>query len=161
MSRRVTVHTGPIWEMQLLQGRLEIDGIPSYIPDANIEQLDPFLAGAGAFAVRLQVPVRDTQQAAELVVEYIAATRERRPGRDEGDGEDAEARQLARLTKLGIRVRWTAVAAITTPIAIVLGLRYLLGVRRSALRPHGHRLTVFALLFWSIVGVGIVVGLLR
>ena len=160
MTQMVTVHTGPIWEVQLLQGRLEADGIPAYIPDAGIKQLQPFLTGAGAFAVRLQVPLVAAQQSVVLVKEYIAATRGRRPEDDEAHADDPDAVRLARLTKLGTRVRWAAVATVTAPIAIVLGIRYLLGARRSAVRPPGHGLTVAAFLFWLVVGAGIVVAIL-
>ena len=160
MTQMVTVHTGPIWEVQLLQGRFVVDGVPAYIPDAGIKQLDPFITGAGALAVQLQVPLRAAQHSVEVVKEYITATRERRPEDADGYVEDPDAVRLANLTKLGRRVRWAAVATFTAPIAIYLGIRYLVGVRRSAVRPAGHGLTVVAFLFWLAVGAAGTVGIL-
>ena len=32
-DRLVTIHAGPLWEVQLLRGQLEEEGIPAFLPD--------------------------------------------------------------------------------------------------------------------------------
>ncbi len=146
MSRLVTVHAGPLWEIELLQGRLESEGIPSFQPDGTMNRMDPFITGGNPLDVRLQVPVERAEEALALVAEYREATREEKPSEEELATEDGrrEAR-LAAQTRRGRRIRWGAILWVTAPIALVLGGIYLWDLRPNEERPPNHGLTIAAI----------------
>ncbi len=75
MSRLVTVHWGPVWEVALLEGRLTQDGIPCLMPDGIAPRIEAVVTGVGALATRLLVPEEHADRAAVLVEEYLAAVK--------------------------------------------------------------------------------------
>jgi hypothetical protein len=84
-DRFVTIHAGPLWEVQLLRGQLEEEGIPAFLPDENTKRVDPFITGGFALAVSLQVPASLEARAREVL------SRLREQSADAGhEGEDAD-----------------------------------------------------------------------
>jgi hypothetical protein len=125
-------------EVLVCQGLLESNGIPTFIPDENMKVIDPFVTGANALTVHLQVPRGRVFQARHLLA-----------WRPEPDADRAEAQPAARtdLEKLGIRIRWASLFTPAVPYSIWLAWRYFRGVRRAGKRPEGHFWTVAALAF--------------
>lgn len=145
MADLVTIHAGSPWEVELLRGRLEGEGILAFVPDANLHRTTPFLTGAGALHVRLQVRPEDVERATVLVGEYQAAVRPEGDAADEDEAESVEDRR-ARLTKLGRRIQWCSFLWVPAPIAVAMGMYYLLDLRPKEERPSNHRLTLAAIL---------------
>jgi hypothetical protein len=155
MSELVTIHAGPIWEVELLKGRLEQEGIVVFLPEANVKRVDPFITGGNALDTKMQVPEHEAERARVLVEEYREATREK-PA-EFTDAVDPDAR-MARKAKLGRRIRWLTLLWFTAPIALVLGILYVWDLEPNEPRPPSHGLTMAAILiavlgtlFWMFV----------
>jgi hypothetical protein len=139
-SRWVALMQGSIPEVITLQASCESIGIPTWVPDMNLIQADPFIRGGNALALQLFVPedrLADALSFKEGVEEVRAAHVARR---------DADGGALARLETLGKRVRWCSVLGVTAPFGIWLGVRYLREAHASPVRPTNHAHTVVA--FW-------------
>lgn len=156
MTRLVTVHEGSLWEAQLLQGRLQDEAIQSYIPDAMVKQLDPFITGANPLAVRLQVTSAHAERALEVVKDYVRLTRQA-PGIDPAkddltatDGDEGDT------WKLGLRTRWmllfTVFSPFLLPFALVMVVLYVRRAGKDASPPRGHRKTLLAALLLLPLG---------
>ena len=63
-TRWVTVHAGPPWQIELLSGLLDENGIPSFQPDRTTKVVDPFITGANPLSARLQVAAASGTSAA-------------------------------------------------------------------------------------------------
>lgn len=154
-ERTVVVHAGPLWEVQLLQGLLEEEGIRAFIPDQIIKHMDPFATGANPLATNLVVARADAQRAAALI--------ERRKDDARGPAGRAPPRraptETERLATLGTRIRWSSIFAVTAPLALCMGFVYLVRLRRGGTRPRQHGLTIAAIVL-SIVWIGLFVWLL-
>ncbi len=179
MDGWVTVHLGPVWQVELYQGLLAENGIEVFLPDATTKVMDPFATGALPMDAQLQVREEDVQRAMQVLAEV---------GEDDGDvdlaaialatppdpslgltveeaaaQEEATAlgsvRALAQeaLERLATRTRWAALLGITFPWAIYNGFRYLGVVRRRGLRATKHRLTLAALGLALLEPIGAVV----
>ncbi len=148
MTRLITVHEGSLWEAQLLQGRLEAEAISSYIPDATVKQLDPFITGANPLAVRLQVSPPDAARALEIIKDYVQITRQAPEIDPESDDLTAEDGDVAGLWKLGLRTRWmllfTVFSPFLLPFALVMVVLYLKKAQGEGGPPRGHRKTLLA-----------------
>ena len=130
-SRWVPLMQGSIPEVITLQASCEAVGIPTYVPDMNLIQADPFMRGANALALQLLVPedrLDDARSFRGQLEEDRAADPERRT---------PEASPLDRLEKLGRRARWCSVWGLFAPIGLWLGWRYLRATRGLA-RPSHH-----------------------
>ena len=88
MPRMVTVHWGPVWEVELLKGRMAQEGIPCLLPDDVAPRIEAAVTGIGALATRLQVPEEYAEAAAALVQEYLDAVKQRKDGASDPDLED-------------------------------------------------------------------------
>jgi hypothetical protein len=139
-SRWVTLFQGTIPEVITLQASCEAIGIPTYVPDMNLIQADPFMRGGNALALQLLVPedrLADARSFRERLEEERAADPER---------ARHEPGPLEKLEVLGRRARWCSVLGITAPIGIWLGLRYLRETRGLEPKPAEHGWNVAA--FW-------------
>ena len=156
MTRLITVHEGSLWEAQLLQGRLEAEAISSYIPDATVKQLDPFITGANPLDVRLQVTAPHAERALEVVKDYVRLTRQA-PGIDpDNDDLTVADGDTGDLWKLGLRTRWmllfTVFSPFLLPFALVGVVLYLRRAAKEASPPRGHRKTILAALILLPLG---------
>lgn len=133
-SRWIPVFQGTIPEVITLQSSCEASGIPTYVPDMNLIQADPFLRGGNALALVLHVPEDRIDDARSLVPERL---------RPRGV-QELTARERAE--RLGRRVRWCIVLLITWPVGLWLGARYLHLTRSLDPKPAEHHLTVAS--FW-------------
>jgi hypothetical protein len=133
--RWITVFHGPMAEVLVCQGLLESNGFRTHIVDENIKVIDPFITGANAFGVQLQVTEDDVAEA-KKVLDY-------RPLPDEQ--AESQDRAEERVRELGLRIRWASIIGITAPYALWLARPYFLGVRALGRRPAEHAWTVAAL----------------
>ena len=140
-GRLVTVHAGPLWEMQLLQGQLEELGVPSFIPDETTKAVDPFITGGNPLATNLQVPEEYADRAMALIERNRRVAEQQEPPADATPLDTA----LARQGRLGRRIRWAAIAWFTAPLALVMGVVYLARLERGRPRPEGHGFTLAAI----------------
>jgi len=124
-------------EVITLQTSCEASGIPTFVPDMNLMQVDPFIRGGNAFVLQLCVPEDRLEDARTLL------PAPRAPGAPAA--EDAPSR----IDILAGRVRWCCVALITAPLGIWLGLRYLSATRGLETKPGQHGWTLAA--FWASV----------
>jgi len=168
MDGWVTVHRGPVWQVELYQGLLADNGIDAFLPDATIKVMDPYATGALALDSAIQVRERDVEHAMRL----LASLREER-----ATGEDLDALALAAppdpdlgisleeaaapdelealgsvrarardaIERLAARTRWASMIPIFFPIGIAYGFRYLGVSRRRGIRAAKHRLTLAAI----------------
>ena len=67
MSGWVVVHVGPIWDVQLEQGRLVAEGLLTYVPDASTKTVHPFYTGATPLMAELRVP-QDQLDSAQAIL---------------------------------------------------------------------------------------------
>ncbi len=136
-SRWVPLMQGSMPEVITLQTSCEASGIPTFVPDMNIMQVDPFIRGGNAFMLQLCVPEDRLEEARTLVP----------PPRSAGTpaAEDAPSE----IDILAGRVRWCCVLLITAPVGVWLGLRYLSATRGLDAKPGQHAWTLAA--FWASV----------
>lgn len=137
-SRWVSLFQGTIPEVITLQASCESVGIPTYVPEMNLIQADPFMRGPGALALQLFVPADRLDDA--------RAFREEMEAERAADPERARREQgpLEKLAVLGRRARWCSVVAVTAPIGAWLGWRYLRATRGLAEKPAEHA--------WNVAG---------
>jgi hypothetical protein len=147
---RTTVFSGPMSEVLILQGLLESNGIPTFIPDENMKVIDPFATGANALTVHLQVP-RDQALEAKRLLAW-------RPEPSERPVERA-AESGAELERLGTRIRWASLMVWSVPYSLCLSWRYFRGVRRLGRKPASHFWTVASLAFGLLSLSGLLVVL--
>lgn len=148
-NRMVTVHSGPAWDVQLLAMQLEEAGIASFQPDTMTKAVDPFITGANPLASRLQVRLRDAEEATALVE---AARESLRPAELEGDDDYDEEDDAVEngqtpeeeVESLATRTRWAALMGFTLPFALVSGWLYLRASRAYGIRSRSHGLTIAA-----------------
>ncbi len=142
----MTIHQGPVWEVDLLRGALEENGIPAFAPDANLKVLDPWITGPLLFDRRLQVPEELAGQATALIAELR---------RSAGDGEglyDSESERVQaasiqaakRVEGIGRRVCFASLLPITAPFALYGAWQYFRVLRQIAAPPRNHKLVVCA-----------------
>ena len=136
------VFAGPLWKAEMLSGELELEDIPSFVPDSTMKRLDPFDTGGNIFDFKLLVPAEHAARAREIVglprpEQYVA-----RPA--ESLSEPRVDDELAKLEVRGRRIQWSALVLAFAPYGLWLALRYLPASARHAQRPAGHRLTLFA-----------------
>lgn len=149
-TQAVVVHAGPIWEVQLLQGLLEEEGIQSFIPDENTKRVDPLITGGNAFATSLVVAKADAQRAQALIERH----KEVAEARDPDIPPHRPPTEMDRLTQLGTRVRWSSILMVTAPLALWWGFQYVMGLKQDTPRPPHHALTVAAIFLALILVCG-------
>ena len=88
MPRMVTVHWGPVWEVELLKGRLAADGIPCLLPYGIAPRIEAVVTWMGALATRLQVPEEYADAAAALLQEYLDAAEQQKDAPSDSDHEE-------------------------------------------------------------------------
>lgn len=145
----VTVYSGPVWRVLLLEGRLEAEGIPALVPDRIIKTIDPFITGANALELRLQVPSRHLAAARAVIAEDAPEPR----AIPETDPDALRAREVA---ALGRRIRWAAWFGFTSPFALSYALRYFREAVALPQPPPGHRLTIAAIPIAILTGIAFV-----
>ena len=172
--RWIQVHAGPIWQVQLYQGRLDAEGIQTFVPDESTKVVDPFVTGGAALMAQLMV-AEDAAQRAHTIIESIKEegpltpdasddptwddeSVEETPEPNDEDSPEAETEWFA------TRTRWGAVIWVTFPFALVTGLIYFHLCRKHGTRSVSHGLTIAAFVFAVlnlIAAVGFVItGLL-
>jgi hypothetical protein len=129
---------GSIPEVITLQASCESIGIPTYVPDMNLIQADPFMRGGNALALELFVPEDRLEDARAIL-----------PARSV-----REARPRNELEILGRRTRWCSLLWLTAPVGIWLGLRYMRATRALAQKPDQHGWTIAA--FWFSIVVTLI-----
>ena len=154
-TQAVVVHTGPLWEEQLLQGMLDEEGIQAFIPDESTKRVDPFSTGANPLGTNLVVAQADAERAAALISKHRKVA-EKRDADVPAHHPPTETEQLA---TLGRRVRWSCVLVVTAPLALWWGVQYLWGLRGGVARPRQHGMTVAAI-FVALIFVFALVVLL-
>lgn len=146
----VTIFMGEPWRVALLEGELESAGILTLVPDRVIKTIDPFITGANALDLRLQVPA--FQQTAAL--DLLAQAELERPAPEALTPDEA---WLVRKNAEGRRLRFAALFPFTIPLVPWLAWRYFSGWRGGARKPAGHGFTVFALGYSLLAFVAIAV----
>jgi len=141
-KQAVVVHAGPLWEVQLLQGMLEEEGIQAFIPDESTKRVDPFITGGNPLATNLVVARADAERAAALIERHKEVAEQR----DEKTPPHHPPTETARLAALGTRVRWASIMVVTAPFALWWGFQYLTALRGDVPRPRYHGLTIAAIL---------------
>lgn len=152
-TQAVVVHAGPLWEVQLLQGMLEEEGIQAFIPDESTKRIDPFITGANPLSTDLVVAKGDAERATALIQRH----REVAEKRDEGVPPHHPPTETERLAVLGTRVRWGSILIVTAPFALYWGIQYLWGLRGGVPRPRQHGLTLAAIFLAMIFIFGFLV----
>lgn len=151
-KQAVVVHAGPLWEVQLLQGMLEEEGIRAFIPDESTKRVDPFITGANPLAANLVVAKDDAERASALIEKH----KEVAEARDAQTPPHHAPTETERLARIGTRVRWASIMIVTAPFAIYWGMQYLLGLRGDVPRPRHHGLTIAAIFLALVFLVGFV-----
>jgi hypothetical protein len=77
----VTVYVGSHASVTALEGVLEAEGIPTFVPDRLMKSVDPFITGGHPLALSLQVPGPYEQDARALVASQSPAPLASRPTR--------------------------------------------------------------------------------
>lgn len=157
----IQVHAGPIWQVQLYQGRLDAEGIRTFIPDESTKVVDPFVTGGAALMTELMVVGEDAERA-RGIIESIKDEGPLTPDADddpmwddesveetpdEASDEDEEKSPQAETEWFATRTRWGAVIWITFPFAVVTGFFYLHLCKKHGTRSISHGLTIAALVF--------------
>ena len=134
-------------EVLVCQGLLDSNGIPTHVLDANMKVIDPFVTGAGALTVQLQVPAEEESNAHEMLAWRPSA------GRDGGEIlEPADER----LRSLGRRICWASITMVTAPYALWLAWSYFRDVKKLGRRPDNFGWTVAAVAYSTVFLVLIV-----
>jgi hypothetical protein len=136
----ISVFQGPIWQVSLVQARLQAVGFQTNVPDPTLKVLDPF-------------------------IEKISAERKRR-AEVADDDEVFGPKDTRRLYRLGRRIRWTALFGFTAPIALALAPGYFLRVRHVGPRPPAHGYVIAATVvaaammfqLFYMLGIGLLIG---
>lgn len=125
---------GSMPEVITLQTSCEASGIPTFVPDINLMQADPFIRGGNGFSLQLCVPEDRLAEARALLPERMRTS--------------SSALAIARnpIDALGSQVRWCCVLLITAPLGVWFGLRYLVLTHKLEQKPAEHAWTVGA--FW-------------
>jgi hypothetical protein len=144
-SRWVPVFQGEPSQVLVLQSSCEASGIPTFVPDLNLQYLDPSARGGNFFLMQLLVPEDRLDDARTLVPDSRRS------------GIPAAAPASEELAMMGRRVRICAMLLVTAPLAILFYLEYRRRVLAVADRPAGHDGTVLA--FWFSVAVCVLVPL--
>jgi len=152
VKQAVVVHAGPLWEVQLLQGLLEEEGIQAFIPDESTKRVDPFITGANPLATNLVVARADAERAAALIERH----REVAHQRDRQAPPHHAPTETERLATLGARIRWSCVLVVTAPFGVWWGIEYLARLRAGAARPREHGKTIAAIVL-SVLWIGLFV----
>jgi hypothetical protein len=150
MQRRwTTVFSGPMSEALVCQGLLDSNGLATHLLDQNIKVIDPFITGANAFDVQLQVPAEDVRAAKEMLA-----------WRPDDDREIVAAIEPAeeRVRRLGKRIRWASIQMFTAPYVLCLAWPYFRGVKQLGRRPEDYAWTIAALGF-SLVTLATILGI--
>jgi hypothetical protein len=102
----VTVYSGSHARVVVLEGLLDAEGIPNFVPDRMMKTVDPFLTGSSPLELRLKVPATHLAAARELVARAFPEPEPRAPR--------------------SVRIRWLWLAALRLlPIVGVLLLELL------------------------------------
>jgi len=147
-SRWVPLMQGTIPEVITLQASCESIGIPTYVPDMNLIQADPFMRGGNALALQLYVPEDRLDDALDFRGRLVA---------EQAGDPEREPRKIDPIESLGRRVRWCIMLAVTAPVGIWLGFRYLRATRGLVDKPEQHAWTVAS--FWLSLFLTLVYGL--
>lgn len=166
--RLVTVHAGSLWEVELLAGLLQDEGIRTFLPDHLTKRVDPFITGGNALVARLQVPAEDAERAAAVLAaaktdladaaaeeaSFGDEGEEHEEGADRGEDDDEEDEDDAEamtpdeeLRYLASRTRWwalvsCALAFLTLPFALIYFGFYLQACRAHGKKAPGHAFTI-------------------
>ena len=147
------VFAGPAWKALLLQTVLEERGIPAFIPDANIQGIDPFIRTGQVFDLHVLVPRDRLDEALEVVAdaEHLGDV-ETDESATPSDGE------LARLEDVGRRIHWAASYIVFAPYGLWLATSYFPAVKKLGARPRGHGYTIFTTAlcaFWLLMAAAV------
>ena len=156
--RLVTVSTGPTWQVELLHGLLEEEGIDSFLPDRTTKIVDPFITGPNPLSRRLQVRAEDEARALEILrtaPDHEPADKDEGEDVDEADEETAPEEEVE---YIATRTRWAALLMLTFPFAVFYGFLYLFAVRDLGVRAKKHGLTVAAFVMATALLIGSVVA---
>ena len=63
----VTIYAGSPGQVAVLQAVLAAEGIPSFVPDATLKTVHPFVTGGSPLACNLQVPTPHVAAARALI----------------------------------------------------------------------------------------------
>lgn len=163
--RLVTIHVGSLWEVELVAGRLEAEGIPTFLPDHLTKRVDPFITGANPLQARLQVREADAARATALLEDERRRVAEERAARGDASGRDEDAGEAdvdeltpeEELQLLATRTRWWILASVALgflvlPMAIFVFVLYLRACRAYRETAPMHGLTVAMVLIATVVG---------
>ena len=163
-ARWISVHAGSIWEVQLYQGRLEEEGLTTFVPDESTKVVDPFATGGLPLMAALHVPSDQVERAQAI----LATMRDHAPvepdehldevfgeaSPDEDDEAPSPAEQ--KVEHLATRTRWAALWWITFPFAFVTGFLYLRASKKHGIKSKSHGLTLAAIGFAVLNLAGII-----
>ncbi len=127
------VFQGEMTQVLPLRAALGASGIPAYIRDERIKNLDPFLTGGYGFSVTLMVPSSRAREALEKI-----------GGKDWKPSSASGGEKGGTLEDLADRIRWAALCMVTAPIGLAYLPFYLRRVARRGEHPKGHGLTLAA-----------------
>ena len=151
-----TVFVGSWPEVLALQAALAARGEETFVADAMLKTIDPFITGGDVLGVRLQAPADRAKAVADAIRELRDG-----PGLPESAGsaieeesaappEDEEVEsppdpRFAEVEALGARVRWASLVGVLAPIGLFHALRYLGKTPGLPRPPRKHGLTLAAI----------------
>lgn len=147
-SRWVTVESGSLARLLVLQAELDANGIPTLVPELNIGIVDPFLRGGGTgFEYQLQVPASAAERARALLAAWdpkeLALAEHAVHGADDDEAAPQES-GLAELRQAARRMRWCVANFWFAPYGLWLAFGYWLDPRRAALCASERRANLTA-----------------
>jgi len=165
----VTLRMGPTFEMQMLRGLLEANGIRALVEDSNTKTIDPFITGPLSFDARLVV-AEDTVEAAESVIAEAqesgteAVLAETVPAEELDAAREelaAEPDEAARMAELARRIRWAALLFWLHPFLYANAASYLAWHLRTGERAEGHRATLQAMVYAVLLDLALLLFLIE
>jgi hypothetical protein len=142
MSQRwTTVFHGSMVEAIVCRGLLESNEVPVRILDENIKVIDPFMTGANALGIQLQVPTERESEAREML-DY------RPPPEERPEPKTADEQSVRAIAN---RIRWCSIMGLTAPIALLSAPAYFAGVKRLGRSPDEHRWTIASLVLSAVL----------
>ncbi len=181
MDGWVSIHWGPVWQVELYAGLLDENEIPTFLPDVTTKIIDPFITGGVALDAQLQVRGEDVERARELLARAAEAndaideedlvaralstppdaslgiTEEQASGPEEVAIGSVRRRGQEAMETLATRVRWAAWLGLPFPLALIYGMRYLGVAKRRGLTSSRHGLTRIAVA-WAWVELAIFIA---
>jgi len=137
--RLTTVFAGPLWRVMLMEISFKAEGIACFVPDRLTKIINPFVTGANALDLRLQV----SSEHAEAALAVVAAEAAEERAAPKLDPVEAA---LFEVDRLGRRICFASLEPFTSPIALWYATPYLRRAAALGTRARGHGYVLAAIL---------------